>query len=63
MCVHKVLACDIYIIVFVVFLQYQQEVVAALPKFVKLSPTLVKGVLDRLLVSYKGEFDTMNYYC
>ena len=28
--------------------------VAVLPKFIKLSPTLVKGVFDRLLVSYKG---------
>lgn len=34
----------------------QHEVIAALPKFIKLSPTLVKGVFDRLLVSYKGVF-------
>ncbi len=33
----------------------QHEVIAALPKFIKLSPTMVKGVFDRLLVSYKGE--------
>ena len=30
----------------------QQEVVAALPMFIQLTPTLVKGVLDRLLVSH-----------
>ena len=35
-------------------LSLQQEVISALPKFIKLSPSLVKGVFDRLLVSYKG---------
>ena len=35
-------------------LSLQQEVISALPKFIKLSPGLVKGVFDRLLVSYKG---------
>lgn len=29
--------------------------IAALPKFIKLSPNLVKGVFDRLLISYKGK--------
>lgn len=34
---------------------HKQEVIAALPKFIRLSPTLVKSVFDRLLVSYKGD--------
>ncbi|KAL5463371.1 hypothetical protein EMCRGX_G032264, partial [Ephydatia muelleri] len=33
----------------------KQEVIEALPKFIHLSPNLVKGVFDRLLVSYKGD--------
>ena len=32
----------------------QSEVITALPKFIKLSPNLVKSVFDRLLLSYKG---------
>ena len=33
----------------------QQEVISALPSFVKLSPNLVKGVFDKLLISFKGK--------
>ncbi len=30
--------------------------IAALPKFIKLSPGLVKNIFERLLVSFKGKF-------
>jgi hypothetical protein len=33
----------------------QQEVISALPSFIKLSPNLVKGVFDKLLISFKGK--------
>jgi symplekin len=33
----------------------KNEVVAALPKFIKLSANLVRSVFDRLLLSYKGD--------
>ncbi|XP_064403581.1 symplekin-like isoform X2 [Halichondria panicea] len=33
----------------------KQEVIAALPKFIKLSPGLVKNIFERLLVSFKGD--------
>ena len=48
-----------YVCVFIL----QHEVIAALPKFIKLSPTLVKGVFDRLLVSYKGVFMYCTFTC
>jgi symplekin len=33
----------------------KSEVIAALPQFIRLSPNVVKGVFERLLMSYKGE--------
>lgn len=33
----------------------KHEVISALPKFIRLSPNVTKGVFERLLVSYKGE--------
>ena len=37
------------------YLYTQQEVISALPSFIKLSPNLVKGVFDKLLISFKGK--------
>ena len=36
------------------FPHYLHEVIAALPKFIRLTPNVVRGVFDKLLVSYKG---------
>ena len=44
------------------YLYTQQEVISALPSFIKLSPNLVKGVFDKLLISFKGKIIYM-YMC
>jgi symplekin len=42
---------------------HKNEVLAALPYFIKLSPNLVRGVFDRLLLSFRGKITyTFVYY-